>query len=118
MGNRNYQTVFSLVLIVLLGSQWLTPFHLGMGEMARSAHTEHSTHGQSSSMSMSFPHSCCKQNDVGLSFHGDLCCGACPALPGTIADFCSYTPSLFFIACEPQNQDSVFLVSLWHPPTL
>lgn len=108
------KAMLSMILIVVVGIQWLLPLHALVG-VARPAlaHTEHRMHGHSL-----LQHPCCEHGGSTLGFHGSLCCGACPTLPGAIADFCSYTPCLSFIAVEPQEKSFVFLASLWHPPTL
>ncbi len=108
------QAVLSVMLIVLLGSQWLVP--LGMARPIP-AHPGHSAHGYPSSSTVTpLQHPCC--DDSALGFHEDLCCGACPALPGAIADFGSYTPYLSLTVAEPQEKGLIFLALLWHPPTL
>ena len=113
--------MLSLILIVLLGSQWLVPAHVlweAMG-MARPLpeHFGHSAHGHSSSSTVTpLPHHCCDDGTPGA--HESLCCGACPALPGAIADPGFSTPSLSLIIVEPQEKGFIFLALLWHPPTL
>jgi len=116
--------MLSLMLIVLLGSQWLVPPHIlwkttGMAQPLPER-LGHSAHGHSSSSSTVTPlhHPCCEQDDGAPSFHGDLCCGACPALPSAIADLGSYTLYLSLTVVEPQEKGLIFLVLLWHPPTL
>lgn len=115
---RRSEAVLSLMLIVLLGSQWLLPPHLWMVGMGRPvpAHTEHS-HSSSSTVTP-LQHHCCEQDDGIPSLHGHLCCGACPGLPSAIADFVSYTPYLSFVVVEPQEKRSVFLALPWRPPTV
>ncbi len=115
------RAVLSLMLIMLLGSQWLVPAHVlweAMG-MARPLpeHFGHSAHGHSSSSIVTpLQHPCC--DDSALGFHENLCCGACPALPSALADFGSYTLYLSLTVVEPQEKGPISLALLWHPPTL
>jgi len=115
------RAVLSVMLIVLLGSQWLVPGHVLWEAMSLAhplpKHFGHSAHGHSSSVTP-LQHPCCEQDDGAPSFHGDLCCGACPALPSAIADLDSYTPDLSLTTAEPQGKGLIFLTLLWHPPTL
>lgn len=113
------RAVLSLIVIVLMGSQWLMPSHFWMiGARPAPAHAGHSTHDYSSSTVMPLQRPCCEQNDGAPNFHGDLCCGTVPALPSAISDLSSYTPYLSLTAVEPHEKIFVFLPPLWHPPTL
>jgi hypothetical protein len=86
--------MLSVMLIVLLGSQWFVPPHIlwkttGMAQPLPER-LGHSAHGHSSSSSTVTPlhHPCCEQDDGAPSFHGDLCCGLarpCPAPDLTLA---------------------------------
>jgi hypothetical protein len=115
---KRSEAVLSVLLIVLLGSQWLLPSHLEVAGMVRPvpAHSEHS-HSSSSTVTP-LQHHCCEQDGGAPSLHGHLCCGACPGLPSAIADFASYTPYLPLTLIEPQEKGFSFLASLWHPPLL
>ncbi|MCS6936308.1 MAG: hypothetical protein NZV61_01965 [Candidatus Bipolaricaulota bacterium] len=113
------KVALSLVLIMLLGSQWLAPSHsvATARPAADSAHTAHATHAPNHSAPAQPHHHCCEQESTPSS-HGDLCCVSCPALPSISADVGSYTPYLFLTVVEPHKQSFVFLPPLWHPPTL
>lgn len=107
------KVALSLVLILLLGSQWLVPRHIAMARPA-AAHAAH-THDQPAPAQPQY--SCCEQ-DGTPSFHEDLCCVGCPALPSPIADFSSYTPYLFLTFVEPHEKNTLFLAPPLRPPTV
>mgnify|MGYP001773385041 CR=1 FL=1 len=115
------RAVLSLVLIVLLGSQWLVPSHIIIVGTARPLPlpTGHSAHGYPWSTSVApLHHPCCEQNDGASGFHEGFCCGTTPALPSAVADLGSYTPYLSLTPVAQLHKSRLFLKLLWHPPTL
>lgn len=111
------KVALSLVLVLLLISQWLVPSHRVTVTAHPVADATHAAHTKDHTVPAQPQHSCCEQ-DGASSAHGDLCCVGCPALPSVNADFFPYSPYLLLALLKPQEQSFVSLTSLWHPPTL
>ncbi|MCS7197910.1 MAG: hypothetical protein NZ930_04430 [Candidatus Bipolaricaulota bacterium] len=113
---RTSKVILLCVIMIALGSHWLLLPHWFLNV---SVHPEHNAHDHPASDTIALlQHHCCEQAGDALSAHRSLCCGACPALPGAIADFCFDIPYRGFIAIEPLAKDLLVPESLWHPPTL
>ncbi len=108
--------MLNLVLILLLSSQWLVPSQSGPARLT-TAPLPHAAHSHDAATPTESQHSCCEQ-DGTPSFHEDLCCVGCPALPGLIADFSSYTPYLFLTFVEPHEKNTLFPAPPLRPPTV
>ncbi len=112
------KVALGLVLILLLGSQWFVLSHHIVGGIAHPAvDPAHAAHTKERPAPAQPQHSCCEQEGTP-SFHEDLCCVGCPALPGLIADFSSYIPYLFLTFVEPHEKNTLFLAPPLRPPTI
>jgi hypothetical protein len=113
------KAALNLVLIVLLGSQWLVPSHIVVTARpaADPAHAAH-TKDQPAPAQPQHSCSCCAQDGTPSAFHEDLCYVGCPALPSASADFSFYTPRLFLTFIEPHEKQILFLAPPFHPPTV